>query len=138
MGVGRTTWKLKVGKFESQFFIIVLALGDMGYYIIMVSNRYRTWRATSGCGVFTKYSATETENVFINFSIWVLLNNARVAAKKIHTPHFENGVTLTRKKLSLKCCQSPGQIIHHQKEFRSFKRGTVSLCRSKGFKVTVR
>ena len=38
--------------------------------------------------------------------------------------------------LSLKCLQSLEQRMSQQKRFRSFKRGTVSLCRSKGCKTT--
>ena len=48
---------------------------------------------------------------------------------------YVNGVTLTGQNLSLKYCQSLDQTICQQKRFRSFKRGTVRLCRSKGCKV---
>ena len=48
---------------------------------------------------------------------------------------YVNRVTLIGQNLSLKYCQYLVQTIRHQKSFRSFKRGTVSLCRSKGCKV---
>ena len=53
----------------------------------------------------------------------------------LHKPYV-NEVTMTGHNLSLKCLQSLGQRLSQQMRFRSFKRGTVSLCRSKGCKNT--
>ena len=49
---------------------------------------------------------------------------------------YVNEVTLNGQNLYLKCLYSLGQRLSQQMRFRSFKRGTVSLCRSKGCKTT--
>ena len=51
--------------------------------------------------------------------------------------HYGNGVTLRVQNLCLECCQSLGQSICQQSRFRSFQRGSVSLCWSKGCKLMV-
>ena len=51
--------------------------------------------------------------------------------------HYWNGVILTGKNVSLKCSLSLGQRICQQIMFRSFIGGTLSLYRSKGYKVVV-
>ena len=48
---------------------------------------------------------------------------------------YINGVILTKKNLSLKCCRSFEQKMLTT-GLRSFQRGAVGLCRSKGYKVT--
>ena len=48
---------------------------------------------------------------------------------------YVNGVILRGQNLSLKCFESLDQTICQQRRLRSFKRGTVSLYRSKGCKV---
>ena len=53
----------------------------------------------------------------------------------LHKPYV-NEVTLTRQNLSLKRLYSLGKRLSQQMRFRSFKRGTVSLCMSKGCKIT--
>ena len=48
-----------------------------------------------------------------------------------------NGVILRGQNLSLKFYESLEQKLEVNKGSRSFQRGTVSLCRSKGCKVTI-
>ena len=55
----------------------------------------------------------------------------------LYYKYYENGVTMTKKNLSLKCYKSLVLTILQQKKFRSFKRGTVCSCRLKGHKVIV-
>ena len=50
--------------------------------------------------------------------------------------HCGNRVTLTKQKLTSKCCKSLGQTILYQKGFRPFQRGTMDLFKLKGHKVT--
>ena len=53
----------------------------------------------------------------------------------LHKPYV-NEVTLNGQNLYLKCIQSSEFKLYMFRRLRSFKRGTVGLCRSVGCKVT--
>ena len=60
-----------------------------------------------------------------------------VQSKNFMNKSYINGVILRGQNLSLKCCQSLEQN-YVRKGSKFFQRDTVTLCRSKGCKVTVR
>ena len=72
------------------------------------------------------------QGLFIT-NVFIDLHHTAVTKHK----YYGNGAILTAQNLSLKYCQSLGQTICQQKRFTSFKRGTVSLCRSKSCEVKV-
>ena len=53
----------------------------------------------------------------------------------LHMPYW-NEVTLNRDKICYNCCKILEQKLCQQRRFRSFWRGTVGLCRSKGIRST--